>query len=334
MKKNFISKACAAIALASALTACAPQEQHATFHISGTTGETVADSTLLFLTDSKGNLLDSCLVVEGAFTFSGNADSVMVTAIGCPGQRPKISFFAEEGNISIDLTERKATGTPLNDDYTQFIAHVMSVEDALQEEAEKNGAEELYLKHKNDLLGVRMFNTLAYYYNYDELKAALDSACDEIKNNPTFLAKLESKKAAEETAVGQKYVDITGINILTGDSLSLSSYIGKKLTLIDFWASWCGPCRREIPNIAKVAEKYKRQLNVVGIAVWDQPHDTKRAMKELNITWPVIFERSASEPYGVLGIPHLVLIDKDGTILARGFHGEGIEAAVKEALKK
>ena len=186
MKKNFISKACAAIALASALTACAPQEQHATFHISGTTGETVADSTLLFLTDSKGNQLDSCLVVEGAFTFSGNADSVMVTAIGCPGQRPKISFFAEEGNISIDLTERKATGTPLNDDYTQFIAHVMSVEDALQEEAEKNApslkaAQEMLFKWENgDQEVVELWKTMNgwVYEGFDKTYADLGISFD------------------------------------------------------------------------------------------------------------------------------------------------------------
>ena len=113
------------------------------------------------------------------------------------------------------------------------------------------------------------------------------------------------------------------------------------MPLVDFWASWCGPCRAEINNyLSKYAKEYKNKVNFVGIAVWENGiDDTKKAMGELPISWPVLYAggRGADSPtegYGIKGIPHIMLIAPDGTILARDIRGTAIKEAIDKALAK
>ena len=74
-----------------------------------------------------------------------------------------------------------------------------------------------------------------------------------------------------------------------GAKQKLSDYVGKgKVVLVDFWASWCPPCRAEIPKLQALKAKYGDKFDVLGVAVWDNPDDTRKAIEELNITWPVI----------------------------------------------
>ena len=122
--------------------------------------------------------------------------------------------------------------------------------------------------------------------------------------------------------------------------VKFSDYVGKgTYVLVDFWSPWCGPCRREIPNIQQVYEQYKdKGLQVLSLAVWErkpQSHTIETAA-ELGMDWLHINNcgQIPTDIYGVEGIPHLMLIGPDGTILKRGFHGlEGIRAAVAEYLQ-
>ena len=120
------------------------------------------------------------------------------------------------------------------------------------------------------------------------------------------------------------------------NGVKFSDYIGKgKYVLVDFWASWCGPCKREIPNIAAVYKKYAGEnFDVLSVAVWDKVEDTKAAAKEHGVVWNQIVDaqRVPTDIYGIQGIPQIMLFGPDGTILKRDLRGEGIEAAVKEAL--
>ncbi|MGZ3901382.1 MAG: TlpA family protein disulfide reductase, partial [Bacteroidia bacterium] len=116
-----------------------------------------------------------------------------------------------------------------------------------------------------------------------------------------------------------------------------SSFKGK-VVLIDFWASWCGPCRREMPNVVKAYSKYKdKGFEIYGVSL-DQDKDRWiEAIKKDGITWPQVsdlkyWECEAAKIYGVQGIPFTVLLDKEGKIIAKGLRGAELETAIENAL--
>ena len=197
------------------------------------------------------------------------------------------------------------------------------------------------------LFAIRNLNGSCDDEQMKELLAALAPA---LQDHSFVKGLQESIDARLATAPGQMFKDFT-VNTVVGQTRSippqpkyaevkLSDYVGKgKYVLLDFWAPWCGPCRREMPNIKTVYEKYAdKGLEVVSIAVWErQPVEvTINTAAQLGMTWPQI-NNAGSEPaalYGVESIPHLILFGPDGTILKRGFHGlDGIEAAVAEYLE-
>ena len=151
------------------------------------------------------------------------------------------------------------------------------------------------------------------------------------------------------TAEGKPFVDFT-VNSVVGQTRSvppqpkyaevkLSDYVGKgKYILLDFWSPWCGPCRREMPNIKAVYDKYKGdKFDVVSIAVWErEPVEvTIETAAKLGMDWNQINngQREPAQLYGVEGIPHLILFGPDGTILKRGFHGAEIDRIVSSYIE-
>lgn len=186
--------------------------------------------------------------------------------------------------------------------------------------------ENYYQRHTTDSFGMQIFTSLAaQVWDAKQLRAEYDKADTLIKNNSRIKKYMQLAEGKEKTEVGCQYVDIKGPNALTGEELSISKTLeGGKMVLLDFWASWCGPCKRCIKNeLPGVAEKYADKLQILGIDVWErQREDLDKIMPELPITWPVIYTGTGSESpadwYGVTGIPTLVLISPDGKILARG----------------
>lgn len=140
------------------------------------------------------------------------------------------------------------------------------------------------------------------------------------------IALKEGIEKRKKTAEGQKFIDFE-VN-----GVKFSDFIGKgKYVLVDFWASWCGPCKGEIPNIKAVWEKYSGpEFNVLSIAVWDKPEDTAAAAEEHGVVWPQIVDaqRIPTDIYGIEGIPQIMLFGPDGTILKRDLRGEDIEKEV------
>lgn len=123
-----------------------------------------------------------------------------------------------------------------------------------------------------------------------------------------------------------------------GKTQKLSDFVGKgKYVLVDFWASWCPPCRAEIPNLVNVHNKYKGDnFTVLGVALNDKPENSKKIMKSLGITYPQILNAGSDVAYlyNIEGIPEIMLFGPDGTILARHLRGPQIEKIVKEVLQQ
>ena len=195
-------------------------------------------------------------------------------------------------------------------------------------------------KNRNNEVGLEAFKNVQFMLDADELEATVQSLGDSLKANPAVRRVIESLNAKKATKEGQPFADFTIVQDPENpetSTVSLSDYAGKgKYLLVDFWASWCGPCKAEIPNIKAVYEKYAGEdFDVLSVAVWDKPEATVEAAAEHGVTWNQIInaQKVPTDLYGIDGIPHILLIGPDGVILKRNLRGEDIEATVAQYVK-
>lgn len=141
------------------------------------------------------------------------------------------------------------------------------------------------------------------------------------------------------TAIGGRFVDFSVEDgSMDGGKVSLSDFAGKgNYLIVDFWASWCGPCKAEMPYLKAVYDKYKgKNFDIVSIAVSDKRENSIEAIKEHGMTWNQILnaQKIPQKLYGISSIPQIMLIGPDGTIMAKNLRGEGIMATMDEIFKK
>lgn len=156
-----------------------------------------------------------------------------------------------------------------------------------------------------------------------------------VQSDSTIVRMLGKITRERETAVGTHFRDFEAVQP-SGATLKLSDFAGRgKYCLVDFWASWCGPCKGEIPNLKKVYDKYsKKGLVMVSVAVWDEPQASVDTAAVYGIKWNHIINGGhvPTDLYGIQGIPHILLIGPDGTILARDLRGNDIAATIGKYL--
>ena len=204
-------------------------------------------------------------------------------------------------------------------------------------------------KNSDNEISVQALLNLRGLIEDEQVSEIISGLSEEMFQNEKVVMLKEGLDARIATAEGQMFSDFT-VNTVVGQTRSipaepiysevkLSDYVGKgKYILLDFWSPWCGPCRREMPNIKAVYEKFGGEnFDVVSIAVWERESVdvTIETAAKLEMTWNQINngQREPASIYGVEGIPHLILFGPDGTILKRGFHGAEIEEVVSEYVK-
>jgi len=149
------------------------------------------------------------------------------------------------------------------------------------------------------------------------------------------MEKLEKQRRMRE---GQTAPTFT-FNNDKGEPVSLDSFKGK-VVIIDFWASWCGPCRKEIPNLKKYYEEFKNNPDVafLSVSIDAKEDDWRKAMAEEQMEWIQLLApnsgREAMDKYQFRGIPFIVAIDKEGRIFRKHLRGEAVRAAIVDALQQ
>ena len=134
----------------------------------------------------------------------------------------------------------------------------------------------------------------------------------------------------QDPLIGKRFLDVSAKDA-NGKTHKLSQYAGKgQWVLVDFWASWCGPCEEEMPNVVAAYRKYHdKGFEIVGFSLDESKEDWLEALDSWNMTWINLSDlkgwgSAASQRYGIEGIPDNVLIDPDGTVVARDLRGDDL----------
>lgn len=350
------------------LAAC----QSNTYHIKGTV-EDVQGDTLFLTTDlQQGTPRDTILVKDGQFELSGETDSTYFCMIYSKNEEAlNIPLFIEPGTIKVLLSKTpgvsRVGGTAINDEWQRMSDSTMVIgkeinniaekvfanEKATQEEQQQAWAqiEKLNQRHAKVVLDFterNIKNELGYFlltmfpeeviHNKDRLRL--------IKMMPAELRQRSAIKEIEQqignaskTEEGAVIEDFTMPSI-EGVPMSIMSEVRKnKITVLDFWASWCGPCRQETPLMVEIYKKYKdKGLGFVGISLDEDGDVWKQATDQLGIVWPQMsdlkgWENAAAQMFNITSIPHPIVVDQQGKILRRGLRGEQLEQFIAEQLK-
>ncbi|MDL2305343.1 AhpC/TSA family protein [Bacteroides sp. OttesenSCG-928-D19] len=335
--------------------------------VNGVVPEGVSDGELVYMSDyNDGLIVDSAVVSEGKFVFEGTADSAMARILTLRNLQARL--IVEKGTITVDMLDPfSGKGNVLTEKLNDYLSksadlivdargQLANMDASLSEEGKAEAQEKIvdalfekmdelplaYLKeHPNDVLGAVIFHTWMQNQmepSAEQFKEACKLVGDKVLNFGPVKQLAEQYEKLNRTAEGQPFVDFTIENgHPDGTPVSFSDYIGKgKYVLVDFWASWCKPCRMEAPVLAEVYQKYKGdKFEVLGVAVWDQRDATLRAIEEDGNAWPQILDAQTipTELYGIQGIPHIILFGPDGTIVARDLRGDKLREKVAEVMR-
>lgn len=285
-------------------------------------------------------------------------------------QANNLQLFLDEGTVTVvangKLKDAKVSGSAITNDFASYQQQVKLLKQ-LENELGKTYYE--YGKKKNAAVSnglMKMYDQLGNVFLAEQEKyirnnpsspvslffvqEALGFDMDAAKAEPLFRLlspalqnSAKGKEIQEQIAIGNKSKVGTEAENFTqpdanGNPVPLQSLRGKYV-LVDFWASWCGPCRAESPNLVKAYQQYKsRNFEILSITL-DQSRDKwLKAVTEDGYTWPQVgdlkgWENQAARQFGVMGIPFNFLLDPNGVIIARNLRGDALEQKLKEILK-
>lgn len=323
--------------------------------------------------------IDSALVENGAFTLKGTQNTTSLRTIrfsendveprrAASGETsPFTALLALQNsaiNVVLDEKYSDVSGTPENDAMLAFQKEIRALReeqekleaDLKSEEAEVKRAAETkydefdhqiaekaysYIKQNiNNLTSAKLLVDFRYELNEEQQNDIVASASEEFKNVPGVQKLIDHLEVLKKVAVGQKFTDFEMADI-KGKTHKLSEFVGngKNIVLLDFWASWCPPCRRDMPNLVDTYKEFKgKGFKIVGISLDSKKEAWEKGIKDLNITWTQLsdlkgWKNDGATLYGVNSIPHTILVDKDGTIIAKGLHGKEVAEKLRELLK-
>ena len=322
--------------------------------------------------DGKWNPVDSIKAEEGVFSFSGKVTSpemyvITVDTIGA------FKLFLENSDIQINghvdsLNSLNIEGSEIHNSFAGFKKKLGAYDREInklyddyktaKQEGKDDRAAEIEEEYQavadNKIEYIKKFvkdrtssviapyvtsRYLLPYIKFQELDSTYKSL-DSVVKKSRYAKKLKERRdLLSRVQVGKPFIDFTLPNP-EGESLTFSDYVGDGYVLLDFWASWCNPCRKENPNLVKNYKKYNDQgFEIYGVSLDKNKKAWERAIEKDNLTWPQVsdlkgWNSEVSQKYGVMSIPSNVLIDEEGKIVARNLRGEELNEKLKEIYEK
>lgn len=354
--------------LALAMSACNTTPKYT---ISGTVeGEQDGTVYLLKFKGREADTLGKSQLKAGKFTIEGTVTETTDAALIVEGKKGRTPVIVENAKFTAvlnpaDNSLSKVSGTPNQEIINQYMAinydlgkkrsdFSKAYSEASQAKDEAKMAEigrqfdeadslanveimEVVKANPDSYVSALIVANDMYGVDAEELQANFNLLGENAKAS-TYGQKISERLAKlDAVAIGKTAPDFT-LNTPDGTPLAMSDIKGK-VKIIDFWASWCGPCRKLNPDVVKLYNKYHgKGLEILGVSLDRDKDKWVEAIQEDNLTWNHVsdlqyWNSAAAQLYAVNSIPHLVLLDENNTIVAHNLHGQELEDKVAEMLK-
>lgn len=348
--------------LSMALPAALLAQDDNNFSITGMVKDEHVREVYLTYYSAHGLLTDSASVIDHAYTLSGRIPQGMVVSLSSVGPddiptpdrlasvflMPSDHFRVTHGKAFSDIV---VTGSPTNAEYGKLIQRLKAYNAQKAAQPGEGEREEVYGRYmrENPNSPLLLFAFINYVGNpgaitsqdVPKIRTFLGLFSDSMRNTAALLSiahQLDNKETFETVvAVGKQAPDFTQ-NDTTGRPVSLSSFRGKYV-LVDFWASWCGPCRQENPTVVAAYQKFHgKGFEIIGVSLDQNEKAWKKAIRADKLTWTHVsdlkyWDNTVAKVYGVQGVPQNFLIDPQGKIIARGLRGVELDNKLTELFK-
>lgn len=335
------------------------------FEINGVLSGDIQNPVILSFYDGKKAVpLDTALVIDGKFSLNGALEQPAMLLIQIEGQRQFLQFFGENKTITINgdvtkLSEAEVKGSPLNDTYQAFKQEMKLFDDKTLElrdqyqqaigigdqdkaNAIRNEFNALEITRKENIKQfitsnasspVAAYLALNIFMNddFEQQKEVLNLLNPELATNNYYKVLSDNIQVLAQLQVGRVAPDFT-LTSKDGENVGLSSLRGSYV-LIDFWASWCQPCRRENPIMVEKYNQFnKHGFTILGVSVDNDRDAWLKAIEEDGLVWTQLIDDKgiSAEIYGVRYIPTTYLLDPNGVILAVNIKGDQLQQKLEE----